>query len=439
MRGHPPRKTRGTGGTPPPVPQLHALHLQGLARPILLPEDPDLIRQLRLCLQGWPARLTPVDPKRPPTPPPMSIIEPRKAGRYRTHSCFLDDPIDNLPAATAICAVLADVTQAYSESSGPHVFGLHCGGVSLGPHTLILAGERRAGKSTLVSRLSAEPGVTVLCDDVLPVAADGRAFGLGVAPRLRLPLPDGASAAFRNHVSRWLGPADDRYGYLLAPNLAPHGTSAQASVFLLLDRRPDAAAALHDLPPDQVLTHILHRSIAGPDGPDPSFAAARALSSRLIGLRLVYSDLEQAVDLLARAFPAKPGTTLPAIPARPPLDTPPQGAPDAPPVDPATRFRRSPGTAARNFGEAAFLWQPGDTMLWHLNPVARAIWLLLQRPASANDLALTLAEVYPDQPADRLLSDVSLLLAGLSAEGMIVEAVPAAKREPKIKMPDTTH
>jgi hypothetical protein len=426
MRGHSPRHAQGTEGTPPSVPQFHALQLQGLPRPILLPQDPDLVEQLRQCIHGWPAHLTLIDPARPSGPPPMSVVEPRKGGRYRAHSCFLDDPLDRLPAATAICAVLADVTQAYSETAGPHVFGLHCGGVSIGPHTLILAGERRAGKSTLVSRLSAEPGVTVLCDDVLPVAADGRAFGLGVAPRLRLPLPGGASEAFRNHVSRWLGPADDRYGYLLAPSLAPHGTSAQASVFLFLDRRPDAPAALHHLPPDQVLSHVLQRSIAGPEGPDPSFAAARALSSRLVGLRLVYSDLEQAVALLMRAFPDQ-ARNLPAVPTLPPMDTPPPVGPDAAPVDPTTRYRRSPGTAARTVGDAAFLWRPGDTMLWHLNSVARAIWLLLQQPASARDLALTLTEVYPDQPPEGLLADVRNLLAGLLAEGMIMEARPLAK------------
>ncbi len=409
-----------TGAAPP----LQALRFAGVSAPVILPQDPDLTQALLGCMRNWPGDIVSYAPGDPLPGPPLGVIEPRGRGRYRAHSRFLEQPLDDLAAATAVCVVLADLSQAYSEADATHAFGLHCGCVTLGTHGLILAGERRAGKSTLVARLSAEPEVRVLCDDVLPIATDGTALALGLAPRLRLPLPEGASPLFRAHVDRWLGPADDRYGYLLPPGLLPHGTRVPANVLLVLDRQAEGRARLHRLPADEVLHHVLQRSITGPEGADATFAAAERLTGRLAGLRLVYSDLEDAVALLRAAFgtSALPteagGLVLPALPQGPSV------RPDAGPlaVAPRSRFRRVKGVSVRRVGEAAFLWRPGEAILWHLNPVARALWTLLTRPASASEMADVLTEAFPDEDPERLLADVARLLARLQAEDLVVPA-----------------
>lgn len=412
------QRTAGTGGSTPPVPTFRALWLEGLAAPVLLPEDPDLIEALRRCIHGWPSRLTPFAPGDPAATPPLCVIEARGAGRYRASSRYVDGMLDDLPAATAICVVLADLSQACCETRDDHVFGLHCGGVVIGSRGIVIAGAKRAGKSTLVARLSAEPGVEVLCDDVLPMAADGTAIGLGLAPRLRLPLPEAAAPAFRAHVGRWLGPADDRYGYLLSPALVPHGRRVRAGAFVLLDRRPDAAASLHVLPPDEVLRALVERSITGPDGPEAMFGAAQALTANMAGLRLVYSDLEEAAALILAAFPADGRDTAvpsPPLPSRPP---PPEQRP-ATEIPPAVLCRRARGVAARRTGEAAFLWQPGEAMLWHLNPAAQAIWTLLSRPRSARSVARILQQAFPDAPPQRIEDDTRALLAQLADKGFV--------------------
>lgn len=418
------RTAAGTGGNTPPVPAFRALRFEGLDVPVLLPEDPRLIDDLHQCIHGWPSRMTTLAAGAVPDRPPVTVIERRSPGRYRAFSRYLDEGLDDLPAATAVCAVLADLSQAFCAAGEDLVFGLHCGAVSIGRTGLILAGERRAGKSTLVARLSAEPGIEVLCDDVLPVDDKGMAVGLGLAPRLRLPLPDTASPAFRAHVARWLGPSDDRYGYLTPPSLAPHGRRARADVLLLLDRRPDAVAALHLLPDEDVLRAVIDRSISGPQGTEAVFEAASSLASRLRGLRLVYWDLEEAVALLKAAFPSGHAPPDGKVRILPPL---PPSAPEPDPgqaalVAPATRFRRRPGTATRRFGEAAFIWRPDDAMLWHLNLTAQSIWLMLEEPANARDLARDLGQVFPDVSSRQLLEDVRRLLARLRDEGLVIAA-----------------
>ncbi|MCC5967691.1 MAG: hypothetical protein JJU24_16315 [Natronohydrobacter sp.] len=61
--------------------------------------------------------------------------------------------------------------------------------------------------------MTQEPDVEVFCDDVPPMPSNGIAIGLGIAPRLRLPLPDTVSPAFKAHVARHTGPRDNRYAY----------------------------------------------------------------------------------------------------------------------------------------------------------------------------------------------------------------------------------
>jgi Coenzyme PQQ synthesis protein D (PqqD) len=58
-------------------------------------------------------------------------------------------------------------------------------------------------------------------------------------------------------------------------------------------------------------------------------------------------------------------------------------------------------------------------MLWHLNPVARAIWAMLDEPAPATLLVEVLAELFPDEAPERLASDLQGLMARLCAEGLI--------------------
>ena len=405
------------------MPSLWSLRFKGLAAPVILPTDAGLLDALRQCVRNWDFSVSMHEPAVMPDRRPVCILEPRGEGRFRAHSLYLDKPLDALCGASAICAVLADLSQAFADLQDCHEFGLHCGGVTLGSRTIILAGERRAGKSTLVARLACDPGVEVLGDDVLPIDRSGQITGLGLAPRLRLPLPEGASRTFRDYVKAHLGPADSRYGYLLTPALAPHGRHARAEVFILLDRRPDAPARLHHLHDGELLQAIIARSIAGPDGPEAVLNAAETLAAGLVGVRLVYSDLEDAARLLHRAFAGAEGPEAPAIHIAPPL--PPASAPQMrgpAPVSPHLRLARAPETAIRQISGAAFLWRPDGAMLWHLNPAALAIWTLLETPGTALEIADTLTEIFPDVDPPQLLHDAIQLLAQLCEEGFVIPA-----------------
>ncbi len=394
---------------------------EGLSQDLLVPGGAAFLRGLTAVVD-WPGSFRPVfsDVADGPLGRSGVLEEPDRPGRYLVASPYLDEPMRNLPLASALCALVADLTQADVDAN-PGTIGLHCGAFRAGAGLVAVTGAHRAGKSTLIARLTAEPMFEVFCDDVLPLTPKGEGIALGIAPRLRLPLHDAASDDFRAHVAACLGPRDDRYGFLCPPGLAPHGARAPLSTIIVLDRRGAATPAqLEPLDPGEAFGHLIARNLGLFDTADGAIAAFEDLLSRLVCLRLVHSDLEEAVELLRRAF-GQGATPDPALIA-PPGEAPPFPIqPDAPaPADPDQPWHRAEGVAVRRIGQAAVLWRPGEAMVWHLNLLAHAAWEILgEGPISAREMAEMLAEVFPAEDPARICEDLARLFAGLAGEDLV--------------------
>lgn len=370
---------------------------------------------LAKVLNGW----VPRPWTGPARAPAIATVTCGPAG-FDVRSAFLDRPIRGLPLASAVNALCADLLEAWTAAHPDHVC-LHAGGAVFGGSAVAFLGEARAGKSTLMARLTAEPAVPVLADDVLPVSPRGEALGLGVPPRLRLPLPAGASAAFRAHIAASAGPGDDLYAYLDAATAAPHGTRAPLDAVVILRRTPGAAARLHELGDAEALHQLATRRITAGPGEDGRLDRVAAIADRVRMLRLVYSDLEDAVALVTAAF----GPGAAGIEPGPPLP-----APEAPPAaaaplpDPAQRWRRSPVAAVRRHGGRSCLWSAAAGKVVQLNLTARAVWELLDAPASQDELADGLSALFPEAGRARIAADLGPLLAGFAAAGLIAPADP---------------
>lgn len=347
---------------------------------------------------------------------PLAIAAPCAGGGYRVLSRHLAAPLEGLPAASAVCALLADAAQNFYESQ-PQALALHCGAFVMRGRLIALAGEALAGKSALIARLSAEPDLQVVGDDVLPILADGRAHGLGTAPRLRLPLPDDASPQFRAHVARLCGLKDDCYGYLQAPTLAPFGFRAPLSVVILLDRRAGAEAVLRRVSSAETLRRLLAQSMRPPRREEASAFAGRmrALARSVFCARLTYGDLEAAAALLRDAFDDE---ALPSPRARIAPALAPEAAFAA--FSPEALWRRSP-QARRGGGEGGeiLLWREAGGPPLRLNAAGEAIWTLLEAPISGLRIARILAEAFVETDPGLILADVMTLLEDLRARGLI--------------------
>ena len=410
-----------SGTTDAPHPVIQHLKYPGLDGRIILENAEEVLSALNDLMTGWVPDVAVIHPgtDMPDAAQVLSMVR-RSGDRMELHSPWLDAPLEGLQTASATCGVVADIAQAFCNQQAG-CLGLHCGAVRINGHLIALTGPSRAGKSTLMSRMTAEADMTVFCDDILPVLSDGLAYGLGLAPRLRLPLPDSVSDAFCAHVAACMGPSDSRYAYLCGPNIAPHGTRAAIGALIVLARGADCPARLHRMEASEAVQHMVRQNISAPGEGRAHFDQVTRMAQNLPCLKLVYSDLEDAVALLRRAFGAD-SLAASGVEIAPPL---PAVADTVirPPASLEQCYLRNPQVALRAVGDDLFLWHAAEHSYFHLNPVARAIWTLLETPVTGVEIAGLLGVAFPDAGPDRIAADVAALLGAFETELLIKPAV----------------
>lgn len=397
--------------------QCSLLKFSGMSKGICLPEDTALLRAISKVVPSWPHALAEGNTNDIVA---RVLRKPGMVGTYDISSVYVDEPMTGLSAASAVCAVLADILEAHVEESESQLT-LHCGAVAFGKKLVVLTGPRRAGKSTLVSRLCAEPDVQVFCDDVLPINLQGEGVALGIAPRLRLPLPAQASPKFRKFVGNHLGPRDDRYGYLCSSNIAAHGTRLPVGAIVVLDRQNDTPAHLRRMTEDDALFFALEQNMGQFESPQAALNQAHDLIGNTCCVRLIYSDLDEAVALLRQAFDCN-GPINPAVLVKPAQAWAPPALETETLASVDLVFMRAPAAAVRRIGNSAFLWQAGDHSIWRLNSVGEAVWALLEIPGSAKELSAILGEVFVEVPAHQLEADVCKVLTLMQELGFVTPA-----------------
>jgi len=397
----------------------------GVARPIALEGCAHLQASLATVLRGW--RFEPVAAGADP------IITIRKIGEtYSLESPSLGPPCADLSDVGAVCAFIADLVQIYIAEQ-PSLLCLHCGAAAFGGGLAIFPNQYRAGKSTLLARLAAA-GVPVFADDVLPIAgASDDGIALGVAPRLRLPLPRGASPSFRRFVHAHAGPSDSRYLYLDLPpeSLAPHGRRLPIAACILLDRRPSGGAALEPAAKSAGLQRAILQNFARAVPATEIAGRLRKLVDRVPCFTLRYAALDEAVALLQEAFKDRPtptagGSAAPSRRRTPPtagassLDRP-SGRRRLCPV--TRRYVRDPAILLHRVDGDGFLVDPRSDSIYHLNAVAAALWRLLGESTTVAEAADILQQAFPEVDARQIRRDVRALLTDLLANGLIVPRV----------------
>ena len=405
-----------TGGAQPmcaPGTCIEKLCFEGLPHAVELRDANDVGQALGAVMPGWALSFS-QNPSRRDVP--VTTIQGRDDGRYDFRSRWAHRSLNKLGLAGATCAAVADLTQAFCDAL-PGVLGLHCGAVRIGQHLVSLTGPYRAGKTTLVTRLATEPGVSFFCDDILPILPDGETFALGIQPRLRLPLPLHVVPEFRAFVNDHLTVNDKRYGYVSVPTLAARGMRAPLSAVVVLSRRDEGVASLHRMEVAEAAGHLIRQNIADPGAAETHYDRIAALANNLLCLKLQYSDLEDAVALLLKTFE---GNVIPSpgVNIDPPL--PPKSMkPDVEPADLQALFRRSEQVVPRIIGADIFLWQLEERNFYGLNPIAAAIWTLLETPATGLEITEILGKAFPDFDAAKIKNDAAELLGALLARNLV--------------------
>ncbi|MEQ6887712.1 PqqD family protein [Halomonas sp. CS7] len=424
---------------------LESLQPAGLEVALRLEQAPELAEALRAAMPGWPLAPAPASALSPPSssveaPPFRELRAWREADGYGQAVPGRSRPRRLPGIATAAGSLIADLISLLLETR-PQQNGLHCAAVEIGGRLVLFPATHRAGKS-LLSAAFAAAGYRVFADDVLMLSdgdvdkdgsqGRGRVPGeplgeaLGIAPRLRLPLPEPLSAELVAFIAAREGVSDERYHYLALgeDRLAGHGEACPIGAIVMLDRVPGTAApTLTRLSPGDGLLRLLGQSLAG-DAHDPARRVERLLPM-MQGLpcrSLRYDDPVAAVERVVAGLaeddlteqPLDEADPRPACPLSESIPT--VGVPDA-------AWRRRPVEAEYPLGEEHFLVD-GQGGVHRLSAVAAGIWRLLGLEAlSRAEVAALLAECFPEVEPARLARDVARLFDDLAAAGLIAPDV----------------
>lgn len=399
------------------APPVESLQFAGTGHPVFCFDAEEVAAHVRTVLKDWPQMAVETDGA------PISVVGDH--GYYSISSPFLAEPLHGLSAVGAACGAIVDTAQSFLSAHPDHLC-LHAMSFEIGGQLVIATGTARMGKSTLAARMAAED-VLVYSDDMLPLTApDNFGLALGVPPRPRMPLPNGSGQTLAAHVRDHAAANDGRYCYLDSTNIAPHGRTAPIGAVLLLDRRADGPAGFAPADRAEALRHLLLRNLVR-NGP------ATALTERLEKLidsvpcvKLFYSRLDDAADLLMAAFQSWP-VDVEAMVAGQPEPGAPLVSDNSEPrergkVSPDARFVRAPGILARRVGDEIFLFDSDDTTVLNLNALAGGVWALLEEPVSAREAGDVLAEAFAETPRVVVMADTEALFADLKRNGLIVSA-----------------
>jgi hypothetical protein len=247
-------------------------------------------------------------------------------------------------------------------------------------------------------------------------------MSLGIAPRLRLPLPPSASPGVRDFLDGHVAATNRNYLYLrLPPETRPaFGRSAPIGAIVLLDRRDGAPASLQPASRgDGLETLVLQRLWDGIDAAD-TLRRLRSLIERTPCFRLVYSDLDEACATLRERFDEW-SETGPATRTELPVEP---GESERPffPTGDEPKFSRCAGIFAQRIDDSVFLASSESGTIYRLGDLSLGIWNLLAQPTAVSEAVAILHKVFPDVDRSRIDADVRAFLAELADLGLIQRA-----------------
>ena len=220
------------------------------------------------------------------------------------------------PAAGAIDAsgpldaanALAGAAIAAYVARDPDLVCLHCGSVRIGGGVVALIGPTGAGKSTLALML-AEAGHRLFGDDRLAVSLprDGLApegIGVGLAPKMRLPLPPGRGDDFAGFIEARAAYWGEDAVYLRprAGEAAGLGERAPLAAVIVLERVAVGGPTLVPLGAADAVRALLAECFAPHVPAERLVPALERLVRAVAAWRLTFADSAKAAAALAARF-----------------------------------------------------------------------------------------------------------------------------------------
>jgi hypothetical protein len=387
------------------------LAFEDLSRPIALIDCRDLIDYFPIIFPGW--QITEV----PESDQPPILILRREEATHILEADWLDKPLRRKDEVDAICGLVAELVRAYVNDDLKFLC-LHGAAAEFAGKLVIFPSKYRAGKSILSTCLAAA-NVTLFCDDALPISlVEGYGIALGLAPRLRIPLPENLSAESRRFIETYTALKGRQYLYLDLRNgaLATRGSHAPVGAFVLLEREEGVVAALEAISKGEVLRQVVWQNFAREAEAPQILDRLNQMVAGAQRYRLRYDRAEDAVALLKETFKGwpkmgkenSPGSLLSTESGPEPVDIP-----------PGCYLRKGDISVVTVDGEG-FLADIQGAAIHHLNPIGSAIWALLAEPMTVGEMVELLLVAFPEAGRAQVESDVGSLIDSLMSRNLLI-------------------
>jgi len=272
------------------------LRFEGIPRPVSFQGCDDLLPFLNLPISAWPHRVEKSEASKP------TLTLARTAAGYRVSSCVHDvTSYDYADAYEAVAGFFSELYIAFIAAN-PDLLCIHAAALRFKSGLFVFPASGKAGKSTLAVH-GAAAGAVLFTDDVLPIRdSEGLGISMGVAPRLRLPLPANVTADFRAFLKD-RSVLENDYGQfvgLKSDEIASFGSAAPIMAIVLLDRIERGAPALEKIGKSEVLRDLMKRNFT--QGIDAEAKVRRLLQIAKSGAcyRLRYVTCDSGLALLRK-------------------------------------------------------------------------------------------------------------------------------------------
>lgn len=274
------------------------LKFDSLRQPVQLAQGLKVLPHLMRVFAGWPYREV---PKAGNSGALLNVMY--NDGCYELEAPWLKKRLRYDDVAALAQGLATHVARGWFTEH-PGLLWLDAAAVAFGDRIVVFVGGPRSGKSLLAASLAVS-GNPVFADSILPVLPDGQqGMSLGMAPRLKLPLPAELQGQLRGLVEGQMDSGSDNVGYLRpgAGNIASIGEMARIRAFVMLDRSGSPTATLSPASSGKLLKRLLLNSF----GEGMTADSLLENVSRIVGdtpcFRLAWSDPQEAVNAVRARF-----------------------------------------------------------------------------------------------------------------------------------------
>ena len=396
------------------------LKFHSMSRPVHLAQGMKLLPHMMRAFARWPYREV---PRNWSSDVVLSVLY--EDGRYKVEAPWLKGCQHFADAAELAHALTAHVARSWMLEQ-PGMLWLGAAAAEFGEQIVVFVGGPRSGKSLLLASL-AVGGNRIFADSILPVLPEDQCGqSLGLAPQIKLPLPEELAGALRTIVESRIESGSESFGYLspLDGALAGFGDRARIRAFVILDRSDGAPASLSPASSGKLVKRLLLNSFGEGMAADMLLKNVEHIVGDATCYRLAWSDPQEAVSLLrARFAPWRTPADDNISQARGETRKQARRRPSGPKVPSGRVFRHREGLLEHLVDSDLFLVNPGGQAIYHLNVLGTGLWRLLDGRYGLDDAVSILGQAFPEIDPATIEQDVNSLVQDLTDRGLLIERV----------------